>query len=158
MQFIIINQTFHGSTFFLQWFFVHFVHNTANCHIVFGQHIFWLPQNISYLYITNNDITNVVNGYDYPLNDLLSTMQAFNANIKGCPQLIYKKLKLLKNLIDHKGMCTLCFTLSISDTHWQHQIQLLKLDINGSKTDPPLSILCNKKLSENGSFFNQILI
>ena len=96
MQFIILNQTFHGYTIFLQRLFCTFF--SEHCRLPYS---FWtmhilVATKISYSYMTNNYISNVLNRDGYPLNELLSRMQAFNANIKVYSQLLYHKKSSLK--------------------------------------------------------------
>ena len=118
--------------------FVHFIQNTVERHRAFGQRSFWLSKNSDYSTMTETDIADLIKGGGEPLKQLLSSMQSFNANVNGSPQYLYKKRKLLENLIEQKGICSLWFTLSMADNHWKDMFVMMNRDKDGKKTDFPV--------------------
>lgn len=84
-----------------------------------------------------SDISSVISTGGEELQKLLGLMHSYNANVNGSPQYLFKKRKLLENLIEQKGICTEWFTLSMADNHWQDLHQLILRDRKGRPTEFP---------------------
>lgn len=118
--------------------FVHFQQNTVERHRAFNQRSFWLSRHTEYSTMNDNEIGIVINSGGERLQQLLGSMQSFNANINGSPQYLYKKRQMLENLIEQRGMCTMWYTLSMADNHWDDLFHLLHRDEVGKKQTFPV--------------------
>ena len=117
--------------------FVHWMENTTRRHRAHGQRSVWLNKNSDFSTMSPSDISSVISTGGEELQKLLGSMQSFNANVNGSPQYLFKKRKLLENLIEQKGICTEWFTLSMADNHWQDLHQLILRDGKGMQTEFP---------------------
>ena len=117
--------------------FVHFLQNTVERHRAFSQRGFWLQKHSEFGTMDASDMSVVINQGGEQLRKLLSSMQAYNANINGSPQYLYRKRKLLEQLIEQHGLCTMWFTLSMADNHWKDMFIALNRDGNGNEKEFP---------------------
>ena len=112
--------------------FIHFLQNTVERHRAFSQRGFWLNRNSEFANMDENEMKTVISQGGEDLRKLLGSMQSYNANINGSPQYLYQKRKLLENLIEQHGLCTMWFTLSMADNHWNDMFTALNRDSLGN--------------------------
>ena len=117
--------------------FVHWIQNLVERHRASGQRSFWIGKNDRFANLSNENLLEIINERGVRYNELLGSMQSFNANINGCPQYLFQKRKLLEAMIDQLGMPTIWFTFSMADNHWADLHELLQRDNTGRPTQPP---------------------
>ena len=111
--------------------FMHWMQNLCERHRAIRQRNFWLGKNEDFANLTNEDLLGIINDRGEEYNQLLGSMQSYNANINGSPQYLFQKRRLLESVIDQCGMPTFWFTLSMADNHWHDLHQLIHRDSNG---------------------------
>jgi len=108
--------------------------------------------------MNDDEIRNVINSGGDRLQQLLGSMQSFNANIKGSPQYLYKKRKMLETFIEQRE-CIRCGILYPwrTITGRIYSICLIVTKMKRRKTFLP-SHQYEQKQAERESLFVQIHI
>ena len=76
--------------------------------------------------MTNEQLEEIVKGNGQELRNMMQKMYTYAANVNGSPSYLYKERKRLEHLMSTKGMCSLWFTLTAADNHWNDLHRLLR--------------------------------
>ena len=117
--------------------FVHWAQNTVERHRAQTQRGVLIHQNEELANCSTDEMQEILNEGGQRFESLLSKMQAFNANLNGSPQYLYKQRKSLEAIMENDGMPTLWFTLSMADNHWSDLQSLFHRDARGHRTPWP---------------------
>ena len=97
----------------------HWAQNMAERHRMLSQRNVYLQRHPDDALMTEEELLKIINEGGVGLNEILSKMQSYNANITGTPAYFYNKRKELEALMEQEGLPTLWFTLSAADNHWE---------------------------------------
>ena len=75
--------------------------------------------------MTEEEFREIVRQRGAGLESLFGRMQAYNANINGCPAYMHQKKKQLEAMIEQLGMCSLWFSFSMADNYWHELYRIL---------------------------------
>jgi len=117
--------------------FVHWAQNTIERHRAQQQRGVLLHQNEEFANCSNEEMEQMLNEGGPRFEALVSKMQAFNANLNGSPQYLYKQRKSLEGIMEAEGMPTVWFTLSMADNHWEDLHSLFHRDEKGYTSEMP---------------------
>ena len=88
--------------------------------------------------MTIEELRRIVQEDGEELRSLMGRMQVYSANINGSAAYLFKNRKNLEHLMDTQGMCTMWFTLTAADNHWNDLHKLLRnsqQEQDGNKQD-----------------------
>jgi hypothetical protein len=116
--------------------FVHFIQNKVERKRAYDQRSVWIQKHSKFSLMSEDELTSVLNAGGSELNELLGSMQSFNANLPGSNQYLFQKRILLEKLCEQHGLCTVWFTLSMADNHWDDLHSMLNRDKGGNVLNP----------------------
>ena len=76
--------------------------------------------------LSTADLKKIVRDNGREMKTLMSKMQTYSANINGSASYLYNNRKNLEYLMDIKGMCSMWFTLTAADNHWNELHRILR--------------------------------
>ena len=117
------NMNFYPFAKHLRW--MHWGQNMAERHRYLGQRKVFLRRNTRFENMSEENLRNIVFNKSDEYNDLIRSMQVYNANIVGSNSYFYKRRKELEALMECKGMPTAWFTFSAADNHWHDLHKLI---------------------------------
>lgn len=119
--------------------FVHWAQNTLERHRAQSQRGVLIHRNEEFANLTAAEMQAIINEKGERYDALIAKMQAFNSNLNGTPQYLYKARKGLEAIMESEGLPTIWFTLSMADNHWFDLHSLLHRDEKGRTTEMPTS-------------------
>ena len=96
----------------------HWGQDTAERHRFNGQKSVYLSKSPEDANLTEEDMREIVEENGERLRSILARMSMFIANINGSPAYLHKWKIWLEALMEQEGMCSIWFSLSMADNHW----------------------------------------